>query len=396
MTTAGNYFVSTAYTLLSYAEVDWSVKGLLQVLWTLRQCNVINPGLDYLSKLSGMTQRQLLLVRKKATEAELLVVSNGNGSKTSVYKFTPKAVELLAVEGQASAKACNVEVPKTVGTDTQTGEFGSTISVSNLNKLSDLDQATKINESCGASTAAVAPAARVLTSSSSDRTEPAVENSEEKIRATDEVPRGTSTVNSAKVDDAANIRRAKALVAEQQARGRTEQAEAVKQAKRARKAERQEEQLRMQRERAAEEGLEPKKAHGYLRDVWLAEFTRAFPSVPASKDFGPQQWGQLQLLLKLYDPDQIEASFVFTIRNWAALRKKFWKGGGGPTPGVGVVLRLHESIVPAASIWCKHAATLEEYRTCGDRYQERSEELRGRYAGAVQELKVLKASGLIE
>jgi hypothetical protein len=108
------YFVATSKALLRSAELDWSVKGLLLALWDLRRCKTIEPGLEHLSKLSGMTPRQLRYACNKALNFDLLVIYDRGFSRdcrTSEYKFTPKSVALLSVEGQPGPLPDNVEEP---------------------------------------------------------------------------------------------------------------------------------------------------------------------------------------------------------------------------------------------------------------------------------------------
>lgn len=135
--------------------------------------------------------------------------------------------------------------------------------------------------------------------------------------------------------------------------------------------------------------LQKDNTRGHLMRVWKSELQRAFPDKSHSNKWGQREYGQLQLLLDRWDADRVEDAFGYVIRNWIKLRERLFKGVGSPTPSVGVVLALHDSLVPEAQVWAKHRGTVEEYEKFGDRYDERPAELLARYLEAQKELKAL-------
>lgn len=126
-----------------------------------------------------------------------------------------------------------------------------------------------------------------------------------------------------------------------------------------------------------------------LSHVWRAEMSETFPDVPVPKKWGMKEYGQAKLLLERYDRDQVEVAMVYAIRNWEALRQRLFKGSGGPTPSVGVILKLHEVFFPESVVWAEHGRTVEEYEAYGSPNTPRPSELFKRYAEAVKRLKDL-------
>jgi hypothetical protein len=135
--------------------------------------------------------------------------------------------------------------------------------------------------------------------------------------------------------------------------------------------------------------LQKDNTRGHLMRVWMSELQSAFPDKSHSNKWGQREYGQLQLLLDRWESDRVEDAFRYVIRNWIKLRERLFKGVGSPTPSVGVVLALHDSLVSEAQVWAKHRDTVEEYEKFGDRYDERPAELLARYLDAQKELKAL-------
>lgn len=98
-----------------------------------------------------------------------------------------------------------------------------------------------------------------------------------------------------------------------------------------------------------------------LYDVWAEECERARPGVPVARWRPKREMSHLKGLTDRYDGQTVELLFRYVIRNWEAIKRRFFKGEGGPTPSLASLIRFHDSWVPEASQWSSVVQVLEEY-----------------------------------
>lgn len=94
--------------------------------------------------------------------------------------------------------------------------------------------------------------------------------------------------------------------------------------------------------------------------VWFAEFEKAFPGLTIA-DFGAKENAQLKNLLEKYGGSIVADALRYVVREWASIRKRYFKGKLGPNPTVGWILACHEQVVTESQVWAKHAPVLQEW-----------------------------------
>lgn len=104
-------------------------------------------------------------------------------------------------------------------------------------------------------------------------------------------------------------------------------------------------------------------AIGRLEKVWREEYEAAFPGLVIPKWGGKanaKAIGQVKTLLELYGETATADAFRYICRNWEPISAKMFKGKGGPSPGLGLLVKLHEMVFAEAQTWAKHAESLAE------------------------------------
>jgi hypothetical protein len=108
-------------------------------------------------------------------------------------------------------------------------------------------------------------------------------------------------------------------------------------------------------------GLTPtqKQALKQVESVWSAEMGKRFPDL-AIAAWDAKNRGQARNLVTKYDGRSAIAAVKYVVRGWEEFNEKYFKGTG-TLPTIGMILKLHETIVPVAVQWEKHADTMEEW-----------------------------------
>lgn len=101
------------------------------------------------------------------------------------------------------------------------------------------------------------------------------------------------------------------------------------------------------------------KAISAVEAVWREEMQRAFPDLPIAV-WGAKEGGQASKLITKYSGVAIVAAVKYVVRSWDAISDKFFQGRGD-IPSMGLLLKLHERLVPIATQWVKHASVIEEW-----------------------------------
>lgn len=130
-----------------------------------------------------------------------------------------------------------------------------------------------------------------------------------------------------------------------------------------------------------------------LRDVWMEEVGKVLPGVPVAPWRGTREAKLLQELTGLYSGEAVEKIFRYVLPNWPALRRRFFRGKGGPVPTLGTIVRFHASWVGESVLWDRYLEVQKEVEAWQAReklnrlYMPR--ELKTRWLNAEKELKAL-------
>lgn len=102
-----------------------------------------------------------------------------------------------------------------------------------------------------------------------------------------------------------------------------------------------------------------KQALKQLESTWAAEMGKRFPDL-AIASWDAKNRGQARNLITKYDGGSADAAVKYVVRRWEEFNKSYFKGTG-TIPTIGMILKLHETIVPVAVQWEKHADTMEKW-----------------------------------
>ena len=151
-----------------------------------------------------------------------------------------------------------------------------------------------------------------------------------------------------------------------------------------------EREKKLQRERRREEkvrnteGEEKRDKMGMLinryQKLWWREIDEHLPDTPVTR-WDSKQRRHAKKMLEKYETSAAFDSASYLIRNWSKIREIFFKGEGYGPPTIGLLISLHDSIVPMAIAWAKVKDVLEEWnRVHGDDpYAIPDEDLERRY-----------------
>lgn len=131
---------------------------------------------------------------------------------------------------------------------------------------------------------------------------------------------------------------------------------------------------------------EQKEAVKRLQNVWVPEMRQRFPDLTIARWDG-RNWGQAWKLIEKYDGESAAAAVKYVVRRWGDFSERYFKGKG-TVPTIGMILNLHETIVPVAVQWEKHADTLEEWEKfyAENPYEDPPAELEKKYRAAKAKL----------
>jgi len=94
--------------------------------------------------------------------------------------------------------------------------------------------------------------------------------------------------------------------------------------------------------------------------LWLSGMRARWPDATFAAWSGKER-GQCTKLLKLYPGDLVGQALSYVITNWDAIKERLFRGKGS-FPTVGMVLRLHDVLVPEAETLGKALAVRDEYK----------------------------------
>lgn len=175
------------------------------------------------------------------------------------------------------------------------------------------------------------------------------------------------------------------------AKQKFQEAHAKKLAKKAMTDERRKQREKQEREMGMEPAeVPPENPRGRLQYVWREEMKACFSQYPVARQWSGKDWKVAEKLLESYDLDHVEVAIVYVIRNWEALRRRFFKDkDAGPTPTLGFLQYFNSSLLPESVVWAEQGKIVEEYEAYGPANAPRPAELRDRYFEAVRQLKGL-------
>lgn len=98
-----------------------------------------------------------------------------------------------------------------------------------------------------------------------------------------------------------------------------------------------------------------------IENTFREEMSIAMPGLTIAL-WDAQQRGQTKKLIEKYGTDLVVDAVKYVVRNWDAVQKHYFRGQGD-IPNLGMLLKLHERIVPQAEQWAKHVGALDAYRS---------------------------------
>jgi hypothetical protein len=130
-----------------------------------------------------------------------------------------------------------------------------------------------------------------------------------------------------------------------------------------------------------------------LEELWREECAAIAP------DIHLPIWGKgknsaiAKRLRELYKTRDLRTMFLYVIRNWLVIRRRYFKDTGADLPTLAVVERFHEGFHMEAVKWEKHRVTLEEFATWQNAHKGEfvipPSDLRDRHEAAMEALKTL-------
>jgi hypothetical protein len=96
-----------------------------------------------------------------------------------------------------------------------------------------------------------------------------------------------------------------------------------------------------------------------LEKLWRVEMEKAFPDLVVASEWAAQERGQARILLQKYPLPIVEVAFKYVIRNWSRINEKVFKGNA-LSPGLGMIVKLHDRFFPEAQKWEKIVPLLTE------------------------------------
>ena len=123
--------------------------------------------------------------------------------------------------------------------------------------------------------------------------------------------------------------------------------------------------------------------------TWRVEMQKRFPDL-AIAEWDAKNQGQAGNLITKYDGRSAGAAVKYVVRRWDEFKTQYFKGVG-TVPTIGMILNLHETIVPVAVQWEKHADTMEKWEKfyAEHPYDDPPAELEKKYRAAKASLKAL-------
>jgi hypothetical protein len=97
-----------------------------------------------------------------------------------------------------------------------------------------------------------------------------------------------------------------------------------------------------------------------LRGVWVEEVHKVLPELTVAPWRPSREGRTLRELQSMYDGKSIEQLFQYVLRNWPALRRRFFRGKGGPIPTLSTLIRFHDCWMAESIVWAKYSETLVE------------------------------------
>lgn len=135
-----------------------------------------------------------------------------------------------------------------------------------------------------------------------------------------------------------------------------------------------------------------RKSVGELDAHWRALMAQHFPDVVQPKwDPKGKEPKLIQGLLAKYDPEIVRDAMTYVAERWGVLRERMFKGMGSPTPGLGLLAKLYDQIVPESQVYTNSAKLVAEVHAQLDKdpYAVLPPELDARYKRAKKDLDAL-------
>jgi hypothetical protein len=96
-----------------------------------------------------------------------------------------------------------------------------------------------------------------------------------------------------------------------------------------------------------------------FEEIWCVGMRRAFPDLEIAK-WGPAERGKARNLLQKYSGPVVEQALDYLISEWPSINERILKGRGS-VPSLGLLLKVHDILVPEAQRWAGNADVLREY-----------------------------------
>lgn len=99
-----------------------------------------------------------------------------------------------------------------------------------------------------------------------------------------------------------------------------------------------------------------------LRGVWEEEVHKILPELTVAPWRG-RDGKMMKDLMAVYRGDEVERLFQYVLGNWTALRRRYFRGKGGPIPSVPTLIRFQDSWMAESVVWEKSLKVVEEVDT---------------------------------
>jgi DNA-binding MarR family transcriptional regulator len=96
-----------------------------------------------------------------------------------------------------------------------------------------------------------------------------------------------------------------------------------------------------------------------LRGVWVEEVHKILPELTVAPWRG-REGKMMKDLMGVYTGAEVERLFHYVLRNWPALRRRYFRGKGGPIPSVPTLTRFQDTWMAESLVWEKSHRVVQE------------------------------------
>lgn len=137
------------------------------------------------------------------------------------------------------------------------------------------------------------------------------------------------------------------------------------------------------------EGEAPKGFTKEFERLWRELLQERLPGYELAA-WGSKERGQLKQLVEKYNGKIIADALRYVVENWEAIRSRIFRGRAGH-PTIGMILKLHDTLVVESQTWAKNIEVIKEYEAWSkaNPHRRAPKDLKTRYRKAKAEVEAI-------